>query len=311
MWPTETNLNPTDKDMTISAEKDTTQNSHEFGPSPLLDHALVTITVVEFSQYSYVVVLDDCTHPTYIVTGILDYCLSLEQGLNQAYKFLYEYDSTPARRPKVQTQLYMPRSNAGTLTTHANATLTNATTLTYARPERSTLRLTDYSWSRLLKLTQKPEHNYHGKGHGMGVGAFLCATFAANPTHEHWIDTRPTEGVSQWDAIRLRAGKLPYWLPEGSAHPRLKRPINAAHIIALSTTYNVPALAEHFGIMSRGGNNTAPSAKISAFVEAYGFGYITPIQPTPPNPKPVNPKRREYRANRAKVHGAPGQGITW
>lgn len=166
------------------------------------------------------------------------------------------------------------------------------------RPPKPVTRvfLSDEAFDKLLERAAGAGYRHAESTTAKGLAAYLDAVFG-HP-HQVWADTRP-DHYKEGDAIVLDPAslnpRLPKWLPDRTEamNPRRVRGIRGE--LPLDAIYEVGL---HHGITSerlaRSDSGLNRSVVISATLEAFGLGHITPSI-TPQSTRVIRHSRHAYK----------------
>lgn len=287
-----------------------------------------TITIVNL-EHLYAVIIsqppptDNPTLQLQPKEGVLAYSLSFDAAIDEALAYLatpsassllvtFKPPAPPRRSAQriIHTALTPIVADQGDPLNKA-LELTNPATfrpnfqhLTTAISGKYKVRLSNDAWERIQDETRR--YRYDGRGPMHGCTYFLLALMIANPTPQHWVDTRPPQ-LKQYDQFRLKHNRFPYWSEAQDVgltmeHTRrLQRSLNANHIAQMFTL--LMPIADHFLIAPYAGDQTTPITRALTVLECYGLKYLTPIVQPPMNPTPAREDKRRWRATRLRNRG--------
>lgn len=239
----------------------------------------LTITVVDTSDNSAVVI---AAHPSlrhYQGVGIIAFTVGLEAGLRIAYEQLLVWTVT------------------GSIKTMALETQSETSI-----KKKTSIALSDKAWEYLSVQRDRCGYTARGIKHP-GLFALLEALIQHNADPATcWRDSRSDypEQLQMFDIERLNNNQLPLWSQAPDVATRIRKPrgIIAEYWKPLIPRY--AALGRHYGISPyRGGSFEVDSVVASATLEAIGLGYLTPAA-WPLNPHPVTVSKAAERVSRAR-----------
>lgn len=170
------------------------------------------------------------------------------------------------------------------------------------------VHISDTAWEHLAD--QRDFYGYAGRGGNngqtynartTGLSVYLVALFRANPTPQHWTDTRPAH-LQAADLARLTHNKFPIWHDEAALNTppylghrvaRPRRNLNTEDYDAITPA--AVTIARHFHITAIMGDQLKPRARVSALLEAIGLRFLTPLHPPAHNLLPRNEKRSKRK----------------
>lgn len=156
---------------------------------------------------------------------------------------------------------------------------------THVPPPQTTITLSDLAYKNLCAW--RDSKDYKGTAAHQGLGSYLLAVMTHNPLPGDWLDTRDPDikAGDEWNAAR---GQLPIWAQSYSGSdtlPRMRKQRGfSQEKMDILIPLILPIAAKFMIAPYRNRLNTRTLA--TAFIEAYGLGYITPTHEIPTNPVP-------------------------
>jgi len=238
----------------------------------------VTLTVVE-SRPNFNVILsfnDDLPHLAYI----LSFHLTLEAALDSAYSYLYASSLTGVyARPKHSFRLADPPPKSA----HSN------------------IALSDEAWQYFNEQTEL--YKYNGRASYLGVGVYLLALLAANPTPDDWSDNRHAiePDLPEYNDARVQDNKLPVWDDSDfndnrnwDGRRRRVRSLPTRKLDAILTRLEPIAIAHKLTPTYEKRDLLNKRRWASAALEAIGLQYLKPHNEPRINPMPAKRDRRRH-----------------
>ena len=255
---------------------------------PFSHDRLPTVTIVE-TETSYIMIACGITISHAGNVGIVAFHTTLDAALFHAEIFLHHEND-----PKYT-------SDPPTIPLHDSHKLP---------PPQTRITISDRAWQYIKDQTAK--YDYRGTAAWQGMGNFLLAMMHANPQTSDWVDTRHRyedtdfpDAIRAYDTQRLKENKFPVWSQTDLDKPGVGinriRKVRSFPLEKLDRLIPLMhPIATHFGITAyRGANPMNARVQTTAFMEAYGLQYITPLNDIPKCSMPRKRDRTGYRSHLA------------
>lgn len=242
------------------------------------DDTPVTLSISE-SRPNWVLIaaFDDDT------AYILGFHLSLDAALDAGYAYLHAGSVTGIYgKPKTGFRLSSSRTRSAR---HTN------------------VALSEEAWAWFTEQTRI--HKYNGRASYLGMGSFILALLAANPSPEDWTDTRAKAepDLPDLNNARVEDNLLPFWKDDEfndnrdyRGYRRQGRTLPSDKLEAILT--RLEPIALHHKVTPTYERRDLLKRKrwASAALEAIGLGYLTAKNPPIPNQMPPKRDRRHHRS---------------
>jgi hypothetical protein len=243
------------------------------------DEPPVTLTVVE-SGTNWNVILSFNYDPPQ-VAYVLAFHTSLDAALDAAYAYLYSSHATNLyARPKNSFRLALPNKS---------------------QVKHTNVALSDEAWEWFTEQTRA--HKYNGRASYLGMGSFILALLAANPSPDDWHDNRANvePDLPELNDERVNNNQLPLWSDDefndnlnpfgrrrtGRTMPTAKLDLILTKLEPIAVAHRLTPTYEKRDLLKR-------RRWASAALEAIGLQYLVPRNPPIPNPVPPKRDRRHH-----------------